>query len=49
MRALNGAYNAYNIRFSLANLTWTINDAWDGPLALPRDETGAAPGAPTRP
>lgn len=28
MRALNGAYNAYNIRFSLANLTWTINDAW---------------------
>ena len=28
MHALNGAYNAYNIRFSLANLTWTINDAW---------------------
>jgi hypothetical protein len=28
MRALNGAYNTYNIRFSLANLTRTINDAW---------------------
>lgn len=28
MRALNGAYNAYNIQFSLANLAWTINDAW---------------------